>query len=189
MGIVWTVPQKIPIPQSNTVPKKRAKKSSADPEQQPQPSQDLSKPQDPSKPQDSSNPQDQAPQDVPKPQELKKEDVKGVTFDQETGQAILPVKLGSHTVECLGVISQDPIYHTERHIFPIGFRAFRAYQSAINPNTITNYTSSIKQGDSGPIFEVFPHDDPSTVYSSLSASGAWGAAIKGFHFQCWTTCD
>ena len=74
-----------------------------------------------------------------------------------------------------GRIEPDrPGFHTERHIFPIGFTTLRDHASMVDPNGRTQYTCIIiDSGGPGPLFRVIPEDDPDLVIEKDSASGAW----------------
>uniref|UniRef100_A0A7I4B419 ATP-dependent helicase CHD1-2/hrp3 HTH domain-containing protein n=1 Tax=Physcomitrium patens TaxID=3218 RepID=A0A7I4B419_PHYPA len=93
-----------------------------------------------------------------------------------SSKPILPLILTDRlTLTNLGRIEPDrPGFHTERHIFPIGFTTLREHASMIDPNGRTTYTCTIiDTGGPGPIFRVYPEDDPNLLIERDSASGAW----------------
>lgn len=88
--------------------------------------------------------------------------------------------MGTAADNCANVVQQGriepdrPGFHTERHIFPIGFTTLRDHASMVDPNGRTIYTCTIiDNGGPGPIFRVYPEDDPDTFIDKDSASGAW----------------
>ncbi|XP_024367770.1 uncharacterized protein [Physcomitrium patens] len=98
-----------------------------------------------------------------------------VTRDSAS-RPILPLVLtDSLRLANLGRIEPDrPGFHNERHIFPIGFTTLRDHASMIDPNGRTTYTCTIiDTGGPGPIFRVYPEDDPGLLIERDSASGSW----------------
>ena len=87
----------------------------------------------------------------------------------------LPLRIGTHfCIDSLGTIDPRPTYHSERYIYPIGFRSIRSYIDYSNLRFRCRYTSEIKDGgDSGPLFVVTNVNDPLHPVSNRSASGAW----------------
>ena len=68
-----------------------------------------------------------------------------IEYDEE-GNPKLPVKLGVITLHNLGVVNfSNPLYHSSRHIFPVGFKTSRPYISTISPDKNTIYTSTIAE--------------------------------------------
>lgn len=54
----------------------------------------------------------------------------------ENGDYILPVQIGILTVLSLGtIITDNPNYHNDRYIWPIGYTIQRYYNSITNPDT------------------------------------------------------
>lgn len=92
--------------------------------------------------------------------------------------AQLPVKFGTSQVVSLGRIEyNNPNYHNDRYIFPIGYKAEKNYMSYKNPGAKAIYTCEILEGDDAPIFKITPSDD-TISYTSSTPSGAWSAVIK-----------
>ncbi|KAG2392998.1 hypothetical protein C9374_009575 [Naegleria lovaniensis] len=92
--------------------------------------------------------------------------------------AQLPVKFGTSQVVSLGRIEyNNPNYHNDRYIFPIGYKAEKNYMSYKTPGAKAIYTCEILQGDDAPIFKITPSDD-TISYTSSTPSGAWSAVIK-----------
>lgn len=76
-----------------------------------------------------------------------------------------------------GTVVHDRLgFHTERHIFPVGFTSRRTHYSMKEAGKKTQYTSTILDtGDGVPLFRVTPEDLPEECKESFSASGAWVA--------------
>jgi hypothetical protein len=90
------------------------------------------------------------------------------------GKTILPYKMSNSVILALGDIVYDrPKYHTERHIFPVGFVSTRESFSVKHPGQKTRYTNKILDGGVAPLFEVYAADDPDKVYSANTSSGVW----------------
>ena len=96
-----------------------------------------------------------------------------------SGRTILPARLGNSVIRALGHVVHDRLrYHSERYIFPVGFECTREALSVKNPGKKTIWTSRILDGGESPLFRVFAADDPETIYSATSSSGAWSLIIK-----------
>ncbi|KAI8823514.1 F/Y-rich N-terminus-domain-containing protein [Fimicolochytrium jonesii] len=97
----------------------------------------------------------------------------------EFGNPVLPLHLGITTLYALGTIVHDrKNFHTERYIYPVGYKASRTYASMVNPERGTVYTCSITDGGDGPRFNIVPEDAPEKAVTATSATGAWTAVIK-----------
>lgn len=97
------------------------------------------------------------------------------------GRPVLPLALTDRiTILDLGTIEYKRAgFHTDRHVFPIGFTSMRIYASMVDKVQRTTYTCTIRDGGSaGPLFRVIPDDSPGTVIERDSASGAW-AIVAG----------
>lgn len=98
----------------------------------------------------------------------------------EDGLPILPLKVGVVTLLSLGVINYtNSLYHTTKHIFPVGFKTSRLYPSTVKSNNQAVYTSSILEGDNGPLFTIEADDAPGKVWSGPSMSNVWLQVAKG----------
>lgn len=74
----------------------------------------------------------------------------------ENGQAILPVTVGKGhdevTIYSIGKIIWDREgYHTQRYIFPVGYRAERLYSSTLDAQQKVKYICEILDGGDSPI--------------------------------------
>jgi hypothetical protein len=94
--------------------------------------------------------------------------------------SLMPLELGSVlTIISLGTIDYArPDFHTERYIYPIGYKSQRQYKSYVDPNNKTSYTCEILDGGTGPIFKVTPADDPNTEFSSSTPTGCCTPMVK-----------
>eukprot|EP00173_Palmaria_palmata_P005529 Plantae.Rhodophyta-Palmaria_palmata.ctg9998.p1 GENE.Plantae.Rhodophyta-Palmaria_palmata.ctg9998~~Plantae.Rhodophyta-Palmaria_palmata.ctg9998.p1 ORF type:complete len:287 (+),score=47.53 Plantae.Rhodophyta-Palmaria_palmata.ctg9998:40-861(+) len=93
----------------------------------------------------------------------------------EDGNVKFPVRLGVLSIENLGKVDPTrPSFHTDRTIYPIGFRSTREYTSMTNVERTCKYVCEIldKNGDA-PVFRVTCMDMPDTPFSSSSPSGCW----------------
>lgn len=101
-----------------------------------------------------------------------------VPHDSE-GKPILPLKIGVLTLTSLGkVIWDNPKFHSNRYIWPVGFETVRTYQSTKSPTSNAQYRCRIVEADGHPQFEVIPDDDPDNIIKSPTATGAWTTVLK-----------
>ena len=105
---------------------------------------------------------------------------KEIKYD-ESGNPILPFKVGVLTILSLGVINYtNSHYHTPKHIYPVGYKTCRLYSSTVNPEKQAVYTSSILDGgENGPLFTVEADDSPGKIWSGSSMSNVWFQVAKG----------
>ncbi|GAB0496128.1 hypothetical protein MMPV_007438 [Pyropia vietnamensis] len=97
------------------------------------------------------------------------------------GTPKMPLQLGVLTIESLGVIEyQRPGFHTERTLYPIGYRSLRNYLSLAHPDQQCNYVCEVVDvGDATPKFRVTCTDDTSISFLGESPSAAWGQVMVG----------
>lgn len=87
------------------------------------------------------------------------------------GRPIFPIVLGGLTVYSLGEIICDRSgFHDEIAIYPVGFCSTRVYVSLRNPDQKCLYTCQIKDGGTGPQFEIAPEDDQQNAIVASSAN-------------------
>jgi len=87
---------------------------------------------------------------------------------------VFPIKIGIATlIEALGTINTKPNFHSEKYIWPVGFKSTREFTSTKNIDERCMYTCEIVDGGDKPIFKVTPADDPETPSEASSASQAW----------------
>ncbi|KAJ3413785.1 hypothetical protein HDV05_007536 [Chytridiales sp. JEL 0842] len=97
----------------------------------------------------------------------------------ENGVVTLPIQVGVLVIYSLGEIVHDrPGFHTDRYIFPVGYKSSRQFLSIVDPNNTTTYTSEIVDSEDGPKFIVTPQDAPEKAATGSSATGAWTIIIK-----------
>lgn len=91
------------------------------------------------------------------------------------GDVVFPIRLGVLTIEALGRV--DPTrkaFHTERTIYPIGFRATREYTSMVDINRTAKYVCEIlDDGGPAPVFQVSCVDGDGFVKKDSSSSACW----------------
>ncbi|KAI9314315.1 F/Y-rich N-terminus-domain-containing protein [Dichotomocladium elegans] len=97
----------------------------------------------------------------------------------EAGDYIMPIQLGTIKLISLGrIISDNPSYHNNRYIFPVGYQIERLYKSMLNPDNMVTYTCSIQEGTSAPKFCIAPSDQPSMVIERDNPTAAWSTVMK-----------
>ena len=97
----------------------------------------------------------------------------------EDGTPQLPLRLGVITIHDLGrIVADRPGWHTERYIWPLGFRSTRRYASMKHMGSKTLYTCEICDGGDVPEFRIHPEDDPETVFTGPSATSVWTAVVR-----------
>ncbi|XP_041032459.1 transforming growth factor beta regulator 1 isoform X6 [Carcharodon carcharias] len=95
------------------------------------------------------------------------------------GRPIFPIVLGGLTIYSLGEIIADRSgFCDETAIYPVGFCSTRVYASMKNPNHKCLYTCQIKDGGSGPQFEITPEVDPQNALVATSASACHASLLK-----------
>nr|XP_006642297.2 PREDICTED: transforming growth factor beta regulator 1 isoform X1 [Lepisosteus oculatus] len=87
-----------------------------------------------------------------------------------SGRPVFPIVLGGLTVYSLGEIITDRLhFHDENAIYPVGFCSTRMFASMKSPEQQCLYTCQIKDGGSGPQFEIVPEEDPQNAIVASSA--------------------
>ncbi|CAG6006242.1 transforming growth factor beta regulator 1 isoform 2-T3 [Menidia menidia] len=87
-----------------------------------------------------------------------------------SGRPVFPIVLGGLTVYSLGEIITDRVFfHDECAIYPVGFCSTRVFASMKNPEQQCLYTCQIKDGGTGPQFEIVPEEDPQNAIVASSA--------------------
>eukprot|EP01080_Neovahlkampfia_damariscottae_P001827 gene1827-969_t len=94
------------------------------------------------------------------------------------GNVIFPINLGALTIHSVGKVIYDrPAYHTDKYIWPVGFKATRVYTSMKNVDERIVYTCEIKDGGFAPIFVLNCRDFDSPI-EEKSATAAWTSVVK-----------
>ncbi|XP_036005611.1 transforming growth factor beta regulator 1 isoform X2 [Fundulus heteroclitus] len=87
-----------------------------------------------------------------------------------SGRPVFPIVLGGLTVYSLGeIITDRMLFHDECAIYPVGFCSTRVYASMKSPEQQCLYTCQIKDGGTGPQFEIVPEEDPQNAIVASSA--------------------
>ncbi|XP_054649944.1 transforming growth factor beta regulator 1 [Dunckerocampus dactyliophorus] len=86
------------------------------------------------------------------------------------GRPVFPIVLGGLTIYSLGeIITDRMLFHDQCAIYPVGFCSTRVFASMKNPEQQCLYTCQIKDGGSGPQFEIVPEEDPQNAIVASSA--------------------
>ncbi|KAK4530119.1 hypothetical protein CCYA_CCYA03G0976 [Cyanidiococcus yangmingshanensis] len=97
----------------------------------------------------------------------------------EQGQVRLPIQIGVVLrIESLGHIDLRDGFHTERAIYPVGFRSVRTYTSCQDVNRTTQYTSEVLDRDGHPWFRVTCADLPEQSFEDKSPTGCWSQIMR-----------
>ncbi|KAG8563893.1 hypothetical protein GDO81_016235 [Engystomops pustulosus] len=95
------------------------------------------------------------------------------------GRPIFPIVLDGLTVYSLGeIVSNRSNFHDKDAIYPVGFCSTRVYVSMRSPDQKCLYTCQIKDGWSGPQFEIVPEDDPQNSIVGSSAADCHATLLK-----------
>ena len=105
----------------------------------------------------------------------------------ENGTPIFPILLGKFTILSLGQIEyENPLFHNERYIWPIGFKSVRTYRSFRNPDNTCEYTSEIVLVEDHPEFVVTANDALDEPSIGTSPTAAWSNILKKINEACGT---
>ncbi|KAJ3275418.1 hypothetical protein HDV01_000710 [Terramyces sp. JEL0728] len=97
------------------------------------------------------------------------------------GALQLPFSIGVITLVNPGTICLKPGFHNDRYIYPIGFQTVRQYLSTIDPNNVTEYTSTVLDGGDGPRFQIVAKDDAANkIRNKDHSNSASGPDYFGF---------
>jgi hypothetical protein len=95
------------------------------------------------------------------------------------GEVIFPISLGALTIHSIGQVVYDrPNYHTDKYIWPVGYKATRYYTSVKDTNNRCLYTCEIHDGGENPIFVLTSEDNPDQPIKQSSATAAWTVIVK-----------
>jgi hypothetical protein len=96
------------------------------------------------------------------------------------GTIELPIQITPcHTVHSLGWVEWErPAFHTERYIYPIGFKSSRMSPSLTCPSEKVRWFSEILDGGDGPLFRVSMEGCARAVYEGSSPTAPWSAALR-----------
>ncbi|KAF9963391.1 hypothetical protein BGZ70_007447 [Mortierella alpina] len=95
--------------------------------------------------------------------------VQHVERDEE-GHIKFPLTIGIITLMDIGrVVFDREAFHTERYIWPVGYKMSRSYNSMVDPTKLTTYTCS---------FQIDAEDQPDKPIIAGTATGAWTHVVK-----------
>ncbi|XP_073513484.1 transforming growth factor beta regulator 1 [Phyllobates terribilis] len=95
------------------------------------------------------------------------------------GRPVFPIVLDGLTVYSLGeIVSDRSSFHDKAAIYPVGFCSTRVFVSMRSPEQKCLYTCQIKDGWSGPKFEIVPEEDPQNSIIANSAADCHAALLK-----------
>lgn len=102
----------------------------------------------------------------------------------ENGNIIYPVNINSSLkILNFGKICWDkPAYHSEKNLFPIGFKSVREHASMKRLGERALYTCEILDGGNKPLYKIIPHEDPQNVIIKESSTGCWVEIYINFFF-------
>ena len=74
----------------------------------------------------------------------------------------------------LGVVEYErPAYHSEKNLFPVGWKSVREATSMFKIGERERYICEILDGGQKPLFKVTPESDPKNPLISNASSGVW----------------
>jgi hypothetical protein len=107
--------------------------------------------------------------------DLKKKFTKVNLDRDEEGNVIYPIVIApTLQILNLGVVEWErPGYHSEKNIFPIGFKSLRKGTSMTVLGKTEEYICEIQDGGTKPLFKVTASSEPNKPFISNSSSGVW----------------
>ncbi|GAB6021984.1 transforming growth factor beta regulator 1 [Chamberlinius hualienensis] len=95
------------------------------------------------------------------------------------GRPIFPIDLGGLTVHSLGeIVSDRSAFHSEDHIYPVGFCSTRIYASTKNAEVKCLFTCKISDDGNEPKFEIAADDNPEHPITGKSAGECHTKLLK-----------
>ncbi|XP_024369476.1 uncharacterized protein [Physcomitrium patens] len=96
------------------------------------------------------------------------------------GRPVFPIKLGpSLQVYDLGkIVWNRPNFHSEKYIWPAGYKSRRAYASMLNSENRIFYWCEIVDDGQAPEFRLTPEDDQNNPVVGISATAVWTVVVK-----------
>jgi hypothetical protein len=93
----------------------------------------------------------------------------------EDGNIIYPIVINSSLqILNLGTVEyQRSNFHTEKNLFPIGFKSIREHSSMLKLGERALYICEILDGGNKPIYKLTPHEDPENPIVKESSTGCW----------------
>jgi chromodomain-helicase-DNA-binding protein 7 len=103
-----------------------------------------------------------------------------ITYD-DNGTPTLPINftLTTSIIELGHIVTDRPGFHTDRYIYPAGFKSSRLYWSTIDPSRQVRYTSEILDtGGETPLFRVTMDDHPEVSFEGNTPNSPWYLIAK-----------
>ncbi len=93
----------------------------------------------------------------------------------EEGNIIYPLIINSSLqILNLGKIENEKsAYHTEKNLFPVGYKAIREHASMNKLGERALYTCEILDGGTKPLYKLTPHEDEENPILKESSTGCW----------------
>lgn len=77
------------------------------------------------------------------------------------------------------VIYDRPAFHSDRYIYPAGYKSCKLAPSLTDPEHRVRWISEIVDtGADSPVFKVYQEDNPSEVFSGATPTAPWSQAMK-----------
>ncbi|OHT07029.1 hypothetical protein TRFO_24755 [Tritrichomonas foetus] len=77
------------------------------------------------------------------------------------------------------IVTDRPHFHSERYVYPAGYKATRQFADLKHPNNRVTWISEIiDNGGDAPVFRIYPQDDPDTYIEGETPSSPWVIALK-----------
>ena len=101
--------------------------------------------------------------------------------DLKGGNVTYPVAVTqtSQILEIGHIVSDRPGFHSERYIYPAGYKATRLYSALKRPDDRVTWISEIVDtGKKNPVFRVYQEDEPDKVFEGDTPSSPWVQVLK-----------
>jgi hypothetical protein len=90
---------------------------------------------------------------------------------------IYPFSIGQCvTVWNMGRVNPSGAFHTERYIFPIGFKILRPFRAISNPAKEEPWFAEIAAENGRPVFQIWPASQPHRTFKGYSMAEPFGLA-------------
>jgi hypothetical protein len=100
----------------------------------------------------------------------------------EEGNIIFPITINT-SLQLLGLGNieyERAAYHTEKNLFPIGYKSIREHSSMTKLGERALYTCEILDGGTKPLYKLTPHEDPENPIIKESSTGCW---VRNFYYH------
>lgn len=102
-----------------------------------------------------------------------------------SGRPVFPIVLPGCKVHSLGEIITDRVgFHSEEHIFPVGYCSSRIFASVLNANQSCIYTCTILDAGTGPRFEIVAEDIPERPFVGSNPDECYVALLRAVNRTC-----